>query len=155
MEHTTGHQDTHEREIHTSSRTQLAPASMITGLIGLVLLVVGLIVIIRGGFEGSMSEPVVNVFGFTHTTTLGLIEIGIGLFLLVSAATYSRSGQLFFGAVLGVAGIIGAVQTDSFDESLALESGMAWIAAAAGLIIVAAVLLLPRYGRSTTSITHV
>jgi len=41
---------------------------------------------VRGGFSGPMSDPVVKVLGFTHTTTLGLIEIGFGVCLLASGA---------------------------------------------------------------------
>jgi hypothetical protein len=145
----------YEREIvQTTSGTRFTPDSVITGLIGLVMIVVGLIVIAKGGFDGPMSEPVVNMFGFTHTTTLGLIEIGIGLSLLVSAAARSRSAEVFFGAVLGIVGFVGAVQTDSFRESLALESEMAWIAALAGLVIVTVSLLLPRFSKNSTTITR-
>ena len=100
------------------------------------VLVTGLIAIVRGGFDGPMSTPVVQVLGFTHTTTLGLIEIGLGLALLLSAATRSRSGEVFFGAVLGIAGFVGAVQTESFKKTLALESSMAWLAVAIGVIVV-------------------
>lgn len=144
----------HEQQISTTSGTRFAPDSIITGLVGLVMLVVGLIAVTRGGFDGPMSEPVIRVFGFTYTTSLGLIEIGIGLCLLLSAAARSRSGELFFGAVLGIAGFVGAVQTESFRESLALEPGMGWLAVAAGSVIVAAALLLPRMSKNSTTITQ-
>ncbi len=144
----------HEKQVRTTSKSRFAPDSIITGLVGLVMLVVGLIVVTRGGFAGPMSEPVIRAFGFTYTTTLGLIEIGIGLCLLLSATARSRSGELFFGAVLGIAGLVGAVQTESFQKSLALESGMGWIAVATGSIIVVAALLLPRYDKNSTTITQ-
>lgn len=143
-----------QAENYTTSASRFEPDAVITALVGLVLFVVGLIVIIRGGFTGPMSEPVVKVLGFTYTTTLGLIEIVIGLCLLISGAARSRSGGMFFGAVLGVAGFIGAVQTESFRESLALESGMAWLAVAAGVVVVAAALLLPRFSKNSTTITR-
>lgn len=66
------------RQVHTTSGSRYAPDAVIAALVGLVMLVVGLIAIVRGGFGGPMSDPVVNVLGFTHTTTLGLIEIGLG-----------------------------------------------------------------------------
>lgn len=147
-------QVTHEQQVSTTSRSRFAPDSIITGLVGLVMLVVGLIAVTRGGFDGPMSEPVIRVFGFTYTTTLGLIEVGIGLCLLISAAARSRSGELFFGAVLGIAGFVGAVQVESFRESLALESGMGWLAVAAGSVIVVAALLLPRFAKNSTTITQ-
>lgn len=155
MTNTEDSHHTHERLVRTTTTgSRYAPDAVITAFVGLVLLVVGLIVITRGGFDGPMSEPVVRVFGFTYTTTLGLIEIVIGVCLLLSGATRSRSGELFFGAVLGIAGFVGAVQTESFQKALALESGMGWLAVAASVIIVAAVLLLPRFAKNSTTITQ-
>ncbi len=142
----------HSQVIETTSGSRFAPDSVITGLIGLVMVVVGLIAAIRGGFDGPMDKPVVEVLGYTFTTTLGLIELGVGLCLLLSAAARSRSAELFFGACLGIAGFVGAVQTNSFEKSLALESGMAWLAVIAGFVIVASALLLPRFAKNSTTI---
>jgi hypothetical protein len=141
-------------QVRTAYASRFAPDAIIAGLVGLVILVVGLIAIVRGGFDGSMRDPVVEVLGFTHTTTLGLIEIALGAMLLISGAARSRSGGIFFGAVLGVAGFVGAVQTKSFVKSLALESSMAWLAVLAGAIVVLAALMLPRYARQSTTIVH-
>lgn len=151
---TEGPQFTQEQQISTTSSSRFAPDSIITGLIGLVMLVVGLIAVTRAGFDGPMSEPVTNVLGFTYTSTLGLIEIGFGLCLLLSAAARSRSGELFFGVVLGIAGFVGAIQTESFRKSLALEPGMGWLAVVAGGVIVAAALLLPRISKNSTTFTQ-
>lgn len=140
--------------VQTTSGTRFTPDSVITGLIGLVMIAVGLIATAKGGFDGPMSEPVVKVLGFTYTTTLGLIETAIGLSLLVSAAAHSRSAEVFSGAILGIAGFVGAVQADSFRKSLALESGMAWIAMLAGFVIVAVALLLPRFSKNSTTFTQ-
>ncbi|MEO8163713.1 MAG: hypothetical protein ABI590_08015, partial [Ilumatobacteraceae bacterium] len=147
MEATESPQVRQEQQVSTTSSSRFAPDSIITGLIGLVMVVVGLIAVTRAGFDGPMSEPVIRVFGFTYTSTLGLIEIGLGLCLLLSAAARSRSGELFFGAVLGIAGFVGAIQTESFRKSLALEPGMGWLAVAAGSVIVVAALLLPRISK--------
>ena len=144
-----------ERQVRTTSgSSRYAPDAVIAALVGLVLLVIGLIAIVRGGFSGPMSDPVVNVLGFTHTTTLGLIEIGVGVCLLVSGAARSRAGAMFFGGILGVAGFVGAVQTKSFDTALALESSMAWLAVVAGAVVVLAALLLPRFAKQSSTITH-
>ena len=142
-------------QIRTASASRFAPDAIIAGIAGLVILVTGLIAVVRGGFDGPMSDPVVQVLGFTHTTTLGLIEIGIGLALLLSAATRSRSGEVFFGAVLGIAGFVGAVQAESFKRTLALESSMAWLAVLAGVIVVLSAMMLPRYARQSTVIANV
>jgi hypothetical protein len=129
---------------------RFAPDAIIAAVVGLVLLVVGLLAMVRGGFDGPMEDPVVQVLGFTHTTTLGIIEAVIGACLLIAGASSWRSGAIFFGSILAIGGFIGAVQTESFVTSLALESSHAWIVAIAGAVVVASALLLPRYYSRTT-----
>jgi hypothetical protein len=141
--------------VRRASSSHFEPDAIIAALVGLVLLVVGLIAITRAGFDGEMSDPVVQVLGFTHTTTLGLIEIAFGICLLIAGASRSRPGALFFGTVLGVAGFVGAVQTESFTESLALESSMAWLVVIAGVVVVLSALMMPRFARRSTVIESV
>jgi len=144
----------HEEVMSTTGRTW-APDSVVTGLVGVALLVVGLIAMVRAGFDGPMDDPVVDVVGFTHTATLGIVEAAIGLCLLLSAAARSRGAAMFFGLVLGVGGIVGAVQTDSFRRSLALESGWAWICVVAAAVVVLASLLMPRMWTHRTHVEAV
>jgi hypothetical protein len=144
----------HEEEIRTTSQSRFAPASVVSGAVGLLLLLLGLIAIVRCGVRGAISEPVVELFGFNHTAVLGFIEVGLGLCLLMTAASAWRGGEIFLGAVLGVGGFVGAVQADSFESSLALEASMSWLAVIAGILIVTASSLLPRYGTHSTSVTH-
>jgi len=142
-------------QVRTARTSRFEPDAVIAVVAGLVLLLVGLVAITRGGFDGAMSDPVVQVLGFTHTTTLGLIEIGLGACLLIAGVTRSRSGALFFGAALGIAGFVGAVQTKSFKTSLALESSMALLTAVAGVVVVLSALMLPRFARHSTVIEQV
>jgi hypothetical protein len=151
MSITQGGRTVHEKRVRTTNMSHLAPDAIVTGIIGLAVLLFGLIAVVRAGLGGVLAEPVVRIFSFDHTATLGLIEVGIGMCLLVSASVSSRAAEMFFGAALGIGGFVGAVQTDSFDETLALESAMGWIAVIAGLVIVAAVLFLPRYDKQSTS----
>ena len=129
----------------TAYTSRFAPDAIIAAVVGLALLLIGLIAITRGGFDGAMSLPVVKVLGFTHTTTLGLIEIAIGVCLLISGASGSRSGAVFFGAVLGIGGFVGAAQTDSFKRNLALQSGFAWLMVIGAVVVVLSALIMPRY----------
>jgi hypothetical protein len=142
-------------QVHKSYASRFAPDAIIAAVVGLVVLLVGLIAVVRGGFDGPLSEPIVSVLGFTHTTLLGLIEIGLGGALLISGATRSRSGETFFGSVMGIAGFVGAVQTKSFAKSLALETSMAWLATLAGVAVVLAALMLPRFNKHSTTIERI
>lgn len=134
----------------TSFTRRFAPDAVIASAAGLVLLVAGLIAITRGGFDGPMNLPVVHVLGFTHTTTLGLIEIVLGGCLLIAGATGSRSGAIFLGAVLGIGAFVDAVQTSSFKSSLELESGLAWLLVIAAAVVVTSAMVVPRYTKHST-----
>lgn len=121
-----------------------APDAWVTVLAGLAVTVIGLLAITRGGFDGAMDRPVVQVLGFNHTTLLGLIETVAGAALLMSGASRSRSATLFVSAVIGIGAFIGAVQTESFVEPLALERSFAWLLLAAALVVAATTVLVPR-----------
>jgi hypothetical protein len=118
--------------------------SFVVGLVGLALTIVGLVAVTRAGFDGPMNDPVVDVLGFSHTVTLGLIEAGLGIVLLICAVTTSRPGALFFGLVMGIGAFVAAVQPGSFDESLAIESSFAWLLVVAAAVVVLVSLLVPR-----------
>ena len=139
-------------QVRTASASRVALDAVVAAIVGLVLLVVGLLAIVRAGVKDGFTETVVDVVGFTHTNTLGIIEVAIGLALLSAGAARSRSGAMFFGTVLGVAGFVGAVQTESFATNLALETSMAWLAVIASVVVVLTAILMPRFARQTTSI---
>lgn len=138
--------------VRTTSFRRFAPDAIIAAVVGLVLMVIGLLAMVRAGLDDPLEQPVVEVLGFTHTATLGMIEAVLGALLLICGASSWRSGALFFGSVMAIGGFIGAVQTESFATNLALESSMAWIVAIAGAVVVAAALLMPRYVSRTTDV---
>jgi len=141
----------HQR-VATSYGQRFSFDSVIVGIIGLVLTIIGLVAVTRAGVDGPMSDPVVKVLGFTHTASLGAIETGFGVCLLLCAAMTARGGAAFFGVLLGIGAMVGAVQTASFRHSLALESGFAWLLAVAAAVIVLVSLLLPRMSTHTTRV---
>ena len=141
--------------VATSYGRHYAFDSVVVGLVGLAFLLIGLIAMTRAGFDGSMRDPVVEVLGFTHTATLGMIETGIGLCLVLCAATMTRGGSVFFGLLLGVGAFVGAVQEDTFEESLALESSLAWLAVLAAVLVVLVSLLVPRMVTRTNRVEAV
>ena len=145
---------THRESTMRSSRARFEPDALVAGAAGLVLAVTGLIVLIRAGLTSPLSSPVVDVAGFSHTATLGMIEAGFGLAFLLSAVTRSRGAATLFGVGLGVAGFVGAVQNDSFTTSLALETSLAWLLMLLGIVVAAAALALPRFAMRTATTEH-
>jgi len=140
--------------VSASHTSRLEPDAYVAGLVGLALVLLGLIAAIRGGFSGPLSLPVVKVLGLTHTTTLGLIEVALGLVLMIAAGTRSRSGELFGGLLLGIGGFVGLVQHRSFVRTLALENSLAWAALLGGGVVILVALLLPRFSRQSSSVVE-
>lgn len=136
----------------TTVRRAIALDSIVAGAAGVVILVVGLLAVVRAGVDGPMDQPVVEVAGFTHTATLGAIEVVLGLALLIAAASRSRAACAFWGVVLGIAGFVGGVQSESFTDSLAIESSMAWWLMATGIVVFAAAALLPRRTHTASTV---
>jgi hypothetical protein len=132
-----------------------APDAWVASIAGLAITVVGLLAITRGGFDGSMDEPVVQVMGFNHTTLLGLIEAVVGAALLISGASRSRSATLFISAVLGIGAFVGAVQTESFVRSLALESSLGWLLLAVAVVVALTTAVVPRTFRRSSVVQTV
>jgi hypothetical protein len=143
------------QSVATSYGRRYAFDSVVVGIVGVALLLMGLVAMARAGFDGSMDQPVVDVAGFTHTATLGVLEAAIGVCLLICAAATWRAGAVFFGVLLGVGAFVGAVQTDSFDRSLALESGLAWLCVVAAALVVVVSLLVPRVITNTTRVESI
>ena len=143
---------THDQLTRTTTSRGVTPDAMVAGVVGLVALIIGLIVVVRAGLHAPLSQPVVEVLGFTHTATLGLIEVAAGLFLVVAASARSRGAEAFGGLVLLVGGAVGVAQYGSFADTLALERSWAWIVLVAGVVVTVAALVLPRTATRSTSV---
>jgi hypothetical protein len=139
--------------VRSTSVRSIAPDAVIASIAGLALTIVGLLAITRGGLDGPLDQPVVQVVGFSHTTLLGMIETVLGVGLLISGASRSRGATLFFGVLIGIGAFVGAVQTKSFVEPLALERNYCWLLLAGAAIVVLTALLIPRASRRSNVVT--
>src|SRR5689334_12086068 len=83
---------TYERDSRSTvwSRS-ISPASILSIIIGAIFVIVGVVALLRGDLQGSLTDPMVKVAGLTHTPALGLIEIAIGAILMLGGAARSRS----------------------------------------------------------------
>jgi len=103
---------------------------LVTGTIGQVLVLLGAamlllsgaLTIIRAGLGHDLATPVVQVFGYSHTAWLGIVEVGVGVLLLVAGlSAASRSLALAVGILLIVAGIVVRADVQHLPHELAIE----------------------------------
>src|SRR5947207_15996297 len=59
----------------SSSRIVWSPGQILTGILGIVTAVIGVIAISRGGIDGSLNTPVVRVACLEHSALIGLCEL--------------------------------------------------------------------------------
>jgi hypothetical protein len=106
---------------------------VLIALAGLVSLVFGIGAIALAGLAGSITEPVVDVFGFAHTPLLGVIEVGVGVVLILSALIPGGrwvAGPLAGGVIAGGALIL--AEYEWTQTELAAEERFGWVAIGVG-----------------------
>jgi MFS family permease len=102
-------------------------------LAGVASLVFGIGAVALAGLAGSITEPVVDVFGFSHTPLLGVIEVGTGVVLILAALVPGGrwvAGLIGGGAIAGGALIL--AEYDWTQDELAAEQRFGWVAIAIG-----------------------
>jgi hypothetical protein len=135
-------------DVVTVSRRWTFSAATCLGIVaGAVLLILGVVAIARGDLKGSVNDPVVSVGGWKQTPLLGMIEIGAGIVMLLSA--FAAGAEMFFGAAIAIFGIICLVQPTVLSDNLHIASSLAWVIIALGAIPLAAAAI------STMSTTRV
>lgn len=111
-------------------------SSLISGAVGIVLLVIGIVAVARAGLT-DLTEPAVAVGPFVRTTLFGLIEIALGVIALATAADRDVRGASALAVVTGVAGIVWLIEPAAFASVLGMTVATGWL-----YVLVAAVLLV-------------
>jgi MFS family permease len=128
------------------TRTETAPATeevrtrrgytwgqVLIVLAGLAAVVFGVGTVVLAGLAGSITDPVVEVFGYTHTPLLGVIEFGVGMVFIVAALVPGGrwvAGPLAGGVIAGGALIL--AEYPWTQTELAAEQRFGWVAIAVG-----------------------
>ena len=76
--------ETGEARVETrvaTSRLVVSPGQVIAGVLGLVVAVIGIMAVSRGGIDGSLNVPMVRTVGLDQSAMLGVAELGLGLLL--------------------------------------------------------------------------
>jgi MFS family permease len=106
---------------------------VLIALAGLAALVFGVGTVVLAGLAGSITEPIVDVFGYTHTPLLGVIEVGVGVvFILAALVPGGRwvAGPIAGGVIAGGALIL--AEYPWTQTELAAEQRFGWVAIAVG-----------------------
>jgi hypothetical protein len=123
----------------SSSRLVVSPGQVIAGVLGLVIAVIGIIAVARGGIDSSMNEPMVKTVGLDQSAMLGAAELGLGLLLILGALNYAARGLIIgIGVVMVLGGVfIGAAGNDIL-HNLGTVQGTGWVIMVAGIIAIVA-----------------
>ena len=106
---------------------------VLIALAGLAALVFGVGTVVLAGLAGSITEPVVEVFGYTHTPLLGVIEVGVGVVFIIAALVPGGrwvAGPIAGGVIAGGALIL--AEYPWTQTELAAEQRLGWVAIAVG-----------------------
>lgn len=121
---------------------RFSPGQLLGGAAGIVLVVVGIIAVTRTGIDSSLNRPITDIAGLSQSALVGLIEIGAGLIIVLSAASIAYRGVMgTFGALLVVAGIITAAANFKMSLDLGADHATGWFVAILGAVAVVGSLL--------------
>lgn len=127
------------RPMRTTARRRwptTSVSSLLSGAVGIVLLVIGIVAVARAGLT-DLTEPAVAVGPFVRTTLFGLIEIALGVIALATAADRDVRGASALAVVTGVAGIVWLIEPAAFAGVLGMTVATGWL-----YVLVAAALLV-------------
>jgi hypothetical protein len=130
----------------TSTRRFSWPA-VLAGALGVGMIVWGVIVMARAGLDGPFQDPVVSVAGLSANALSGAIVAGLGLLMLISALTASRSAIVFAAIITGIAAVVGIFEPDVGHGALDIERELPVIIAIGAGVVLLAVAVVPNMQR--------
>jgi MFS family permease len=141
---------TTEREVPESAervttRRRFTGGQLLILLAGVAALVLGVGAIALAGLAGSITEPVVKVFGFSHTPLLGVIEVGVGVVLILAALLPGGrwiAGLVGGGAIAGGALILAEYEWTQTELAAARRFG--WVAIGIGAAAYLGAMVAPK-----------
>jgi hypothetical protein len=122
-----------------TSRLVVSPGQVLAGVLGLVVAIVGVIAVARGGIDSTLNTPIVRAAGFNESALLGAIELVLGLLLIVGATSYATRGLiLFVGVVMVVGGVTLGAAGPTILHDVGTVHGTGWAIMDAGIVAVVA-----------------
>jgi len=146
----------HRDVVDTPTRTTAAvarnrrfsPGQIVSGALGVLLVIMGVIAVTRCGIDGSLNTPPTDIFGLAHSSYVGIVEIIAGLLLVVGSADQAFRGVAgAVGVILFLGGIVVAAGTNKMLLQIGTERATGWFAMIVGAIAIVAS-MLPTFHRS-------
>jgi hypothetical protein len=122
-----------------TTRLVVSPGQVIAGVLGLVLAIVGVIAVARGGIDSSLNVPVVRAGGFDQSAMLGAIELGLGLLLILGALSAAARGLIVaVGALMVLGGVFLGAAGPTVLRDVGTVHGTGWAIMVCGIIAIIA-----------------
>lgn len=122
-----------------TSRLVVSPGQVIAGALGLVIAVIGVMSVSRGGIDGSLNVPMVRVAGIDQSAMLGAIELGLGLLLILGALNSAARGLIVgVGVVMVLGGVLLGAAGQTILDDVGTVHGTGWVIMVAGIIAIVA-----------------
>jgi hypothetical protein len=142
------------RESETVARRVSSPARFVSGLIGLVLIVMGGVALARTGLRDLTGETA-SVLGFEHTALMGIIAVVTGLLFVGAAAAATVKAALMSVSLLSIAfGAIVAIEPGAFGDILGGGRDLGLLYVFAGLLGLLAAVAFPTRVVDTEASRH-
>ena len=140
------HEDVVDTPVGTTRSTvrsrHFSPGQILSGALGLVLAVIGVIAVTRAGIDGSLNQPVTQIFGITHSSYVGLFEIFCGLVLLLGASGAGyRGASGFVGALLIIGGVVIAAGNLRILLDVGAKQSTGWMGVVFGAVAILAAMM--------------
>jgi hypothetical protein len=131
--------DTRTETKVATSRLVVSPGQVIAGVLGLVMAVIGIMAVSRGGIDSSMNVPMVRTAGLDQSAMLGAIELALGLLLILGALNYAaRSLIVGIGVVMVLGGVFLAAASSNLLADVGTVHGTGWVIMVGGIIAIVA-----------------
>jgi hypothetical protein len=122
-----------------SSRFVFSPGQILAGILGVVVAIIGIIAVSRGGIDGTLNVPMVSVAGTDQSAMLGLAEFAAGLLLVLGALSYAARWLIaFVGVVMIIGGVVLGAASAEILHDVGTSQGTGWAIMVGGIIAVVA-----------------
>ena len=122
-----------------SSRFVFSPGQILAGVLGVVVAIIGIIAMSRGGLDGSLKKPLVEVAGTDQSAMLGIAEFAAGLLLGLGAMSFAARFLIaFVGVVMVAGGVVLGAAGSTILEDVGTSHDTGWAIMVGGIIAIVA-----------------